>query len=111
MCVLNETAHLSHLIEANTVMVYQIQEDVEDAVLNLNDIAEEETPLFPMNVKIVKETEDSDNFLMANSVTVSMSASNVHAHKLKKIHESSSGSTNEPKVHVIKENFVLHNAR
>ena len=48
---------------------------------------------------------------MANSVTVSISASNVSAHKLKKIHESSSELANEPKVHVAEENFVLHNAR
>lgn len=49
-------------------MVYQIQEAVEDAALNLNDIAkaEEETTLFPTNVKIVKETEESSNFLLAN---------------------------------------------
>ena len=90
---------------------YQIQETVEDAVLNLNDIGEEEeTTLFPMNVKFIKEKEESDNFLMANSVTVSVSASNVPTHKLKKIRKSSSGWTNEPKVHVIKEDFVLHNA-
>ena len=48
---------------------------------------------------------------MANSVTVSISASNVSAHKLEKIHKSSSELTNEPKVHVAEENFVLHNAR
>ena len=60
-------------MEANTVMMYQIQETVEDAGLNLNDIAEEEeTPLFPMNVKLVKEMEESDNFLMVNSVTLSI---------------------------------------
>ena len=82
---LNEAAHLSYLMEADTVMVYQIQEAVEDALMNLNDIAEEEeTTSFSMNGNIVKETEGSDNFLMANSVTVSISASNVPAHKLKK---------------------------
>ena len=47
---------------------------------------------------------------MANSVTVSISASNVSVHKLEKIHKSSE-LTNEPKVHVAEENFVLHNAR
>ena len=50
-------------------MVYLIQEAVEDAALNLNDIAkaeEEETTLFPTNVKIVKEIEESSNFLLAN---------------------------------------------
>ena len=72
-------------MEADTVMVYQIQGAVEDALMNLNDIAEEEeTTSFSMNENIVKETEGSDNFLMANSVTVSISASNVPAHKLKK---------------------------
>ena len=40
-----------------------------------------------MNVKIIMETGESDNFLMANSVTVSVSASNIPAHKLKKICE------------------------
>ena len=78
--VLNETSHLLYLMEADTVMIYQIQEAVEDTVLNLNDIAEEEeTTLFPMNVEIIKEAEESNNFLMANSVTVSVSASNVPA--------------------------------
>ena len=98
-------------MEVDTVMVYQIQKAVEDAVLNLNDIAEEETSLFPMNVKIVKEAEESNNFVMVNSVAVSVSASNVPARKLTKICKSSSRSTNEPQVYVIKENFVLHNAR
>ena len=71
---MNGTAHLSYLMEADTVMVYQIQEAVEDAVLNFNDIAEEEeTTLFPMNVKIIKEMEESNNFLMANSVTACFS--------------------------------------
>ena len=78
--VLNETSHLLYLMEADTVTIYQIQEAVEDTVLNLNDIAEEEeTTLFPMNVEIIKEAEESNNFLMANSVTVSVSASNVPA--------------------------------
>ena len=40
-----------------------------------------------MNVKIIMETGESDNFLMAYSVTVSVSASNIPAHKLKKICE------------------------
>ena len=58
---------------------------MEDAILNLNNIAEEEeTTLFPVNLNIVKETEESNNFLMANSVTVSISTSNALAHELKK---------------------------
>ena len=94
---------LLHLMEANPVMIYQIQEAVKDAAFNLNDIVEEgETPLFGMNVKIVKETEESDSFLMANSVTVSI---------LKKICWSSSGSTSKSQVYVIQENIALHNAR
>ena len=73
-----------------------MQEAVEDAVLNLNDIAEEEeTPFFSIDVNIVKGTEEFDNFLMANLVTVSVSASNVPAHKLKEISKSLSGLTNE----------------
>ena len=52
--MLNETAHLSYLMKANTLIVYQIQENVKHAVLNLNGIAEEEeTPFFIMNEKIV----------------------------------------------------------
>ena len=51
--MLNKTSHLSYLI----------QEAVEDAVLNLYDIAEEEeTTPFPMNVKIIKETEEFNHF-------------------------------------------------
>ena len=60
-------------MEAKTVTVYQIQENVKDAALNLNGIAkEEETPFFIMNVKIVMQTEESDNFLMANTVIMSV---------------------------------------
>ena len=103
---------LLHFMEANPVMIYQIQEAVKDAALNLNDIVEEgETPVFGMNVKIVKETEESDSFLMANSVTVSIPALNLCAHKLKKICWSSSGSTSKSQVYVIQENIALHNAR
>ena len=41
-------------MEANTLIVYQIQENVKHAVLNLNGIAEEEeAPFFIMNEKIV----------------------------------------------------------
>ena len=54
-----------------------------------------------MNVQIIKEMEESNNFLIANSVTVSISASNVPAHKLKKISKSSSGWINKPKLHVV----------
>ena len=57
-------------------MIYEIEEAVDDAILNLNDIAEEkDTPLFPASVKFIKETEKSENFLTANIMTVSVSAS------------------------------------
>ena len=103
-CVLNETAHLSYLIEGDTAMIYQIQEAVDDVILNLKDIAEEkDTPLFLANVKLIKETEES------NVITVSVSASNVPENKLKKIRESK--SSNEPKVTFVKANFVLHNVK
>ena len=59
------------MVMVYTVMECQIQKAVEDALLNLNDI---ETTPFSMNGNIVKEMEESDNFLMANSVTVSVSA-------------------------------------
>ena len=46
--ILNEIAHLSYLMEGDTAMIYQIQEVVDDAILNLKDISEEkDTPLFP----------------------------------------------------------------
>ena len=108
--VLNQTAHLSYLMEGDTAMIYQIQEAIDDAILNLKDIAEEkDTPLFPANVKLIKETEESENFLMANTMTISISTSNVPENKLKKIRESK--SRNEPKVTVVKENFVLQNVK
>ena len=91
-------------------MIYEIEEAVDDAILNLNDIAEEkDTPLFPASVKFIKETEKSENFLTANIMTVSVSASTVPENKLKKIHEFK--SSNEPKVTVVKEDFVLHNVK
>ena len=109
-CVLNETAHLSYPMEGDTAMIYQIQEAVDDAILNLKDIAEQkDTPPFPANVKLIKETEESENFLMANTMTISISASNVPENKLKKIRESK--SRKEPKVTVVKENFVLQNVK
>ena len=99
-------------MEAKTVTVYQIQENVKDAALNLNGIAEEEeTPFFIMNVQIVMQTEESDNFLMANTVIMSVQLQIYLTMNQKKIRRSSFGSTNEPKVHVTKENFVIHNAR
>ena len=77
--VLNETTHLSYLIEGDTAMIYQIQEAVDDVILNLKDIAEEkDTPLFQANVKLIKKTEES------NTITVSVSASNVPENKLKR---------------------------
>ena len=46
-------------MEGNTSMIYQIQEAVDDAIWNLKDISEEkDTPLFPANIKLVKETEE-----------------------------------------------------
>ena len=97
-------------MEEDTTMIYEIEEAVDDAILNLNDIAEEkDTPLFPASVKFIKETEKSENFLTANIMTVSVSASTVPENKLKKIHESK--SSNDPKVTVVKEDFVLHNVK
>ena len=91
-------------------MIYQIQEAIDDAIVNLKDIAEEkDTPLLPAKVKLFKETEESENLLMINTVTVSVSASNAPENRLKKIYESK--SSNEPKVTVVKENFVLHNVK
>ena len=46
---------------------------------------------------------------MANTMTASISASNVAENKFKKICKSI--SSNEPKVTVVKENFVLHNMK
>ena len=100
--VLIETAHLSYLMEGDTAMIYQFHEAIDDAILNLKDIAEEkDTPLFPANVKLIKETEESENVLMANTTTVSVSASNVPENEFKKIRKSK--SSNEPKVTVVKE--------
>ena len=57
--VLNERAYLFYLMEGNTSMIYQIQEAVDDAIWNLKDISEEkDTPLFPANIKLIKETEE-----------------------------------------------------
>ena len=107
---MNETAHLSYLMEGDTAMIYQIQEAIDDAIVNLKNIAEEkDTPLLPANVKLFKETEESENLLMINTMTVSVSASNAPENRLKKICESK--SSNEPKVTVVKENFVLHNVK
>ena len=46
---------------------------------------------------------------MANTMTASISASNVAENKFKKICKSI--SSNEPKVTIAKENFVLHNVK
>ena len=97
-------------MEGDTAMIYQIQEAIDDAIVNLKNIAEEkDTPLLPANVKLFKETEESENLLMINTMTVSVSASNAPENRLKKICESK--SSNEPKVTVVKENFVLHNVK
>ena len=111
--VLNETGHLSLLMEADTAMIYQLHNAVEDAISNLNDIAnEEDTKLFPPNVKIIKETHESENFLMADSVTISVAASNVPQKKLQEIRAArETGLRPDQEVTVVKENFVLYNAQ
>ena len=109
--ILNETGHLSLIMESDTALIYQLCDVVKETISNLQDIADEEdTCLLPDNIKIIKETRQSENFLMADTVTVAATASNVSNKKLEQLRLTIGNTDDDQIVTVVKENFVLNKA-
>ena len=53
--VLNETGHLCYMIESDALLVYELQDTIDEVFENLKDIRDDndEAELLPQNIKIL----------------------------------------------------------
>ena len=76
--VLNETGHLCYMMESDALIVYKLQDAIDEVLENLKDIRDDddEAELLPQNIKILSETVECEKFLNANTMEIKAEATN-----------------------------------
>ena len=86
--VLNETNLLCYLMETDLALIYQLLDVIKYTIENLTKIKyDHEDDVFVLllqNIKLLRETIESENFLNVDTVTVLAAATNIPPRQLKK---------------------------
>lgn len=88
--VLNEFGHLYYMMESDTLLVYELQNTIDEILENLKDIRDDddEAELLSQNIKILSEIVESENCLNTNTMKIKAVATNVSFCKLQKLNIS-----------------------
>ena len=111
--VLNETAHLSLLMESDSIMIYQVVDFVQELSDNLTDTSRSEDYAFlPFNVEEIG-IGDRLNWMLEDSMKtrVSACAGTVQAAKRLKTMSEEKRKVAEVKIKVAKEIITFHNVK